>query len=229
MYDLAKYDVKAHKTREGRVRHYPSVLRAIKRLRRSELVEIKDRRKGRKGARTILYTVTLPGLARIMPSLNIREIRQVAEKHRDLLPQVFDLWPSFLEHKQEDLAARRLQSACTDTRKEDIVRMFLNPYIVAVDNPDAWNGAIRANGKLKDATVGFLRHDILRKMEETSTLLKLLAAPELGLTQSPEEQAINLEATSKALLISEAFRILAREKRRELTTTEKPEPTSGPK
>jgi hypothetical protein len=131
MYELAKYDIKRHKIRDTGVRHYPSVLRAMKRLEESALVKKVGRGRGKKGAQTILYSVTLIGLARVIPSFGPPDLRRIAEKHRDLLPTVFDLWPSFIEAKVEDLAGERLRRACGWFQEDLEEKARLSPWFVS--------------------------------------------------------------------------------------------------
>jgi len=67
-FDLKQYDNRSHKIREGtEQREYSSVHRAMKRLEDSGLVKEVDRKTGKKGAETILYNLTVSGLARTIP------------------------------------------------------------------------------------------------------------------------------------------------------------------
>jgi hypothetical protein len=218
MYDLAKYDVKRNKLRSGRVRHYPSVLRAMKRLEESALVKKVGRGKGKKGAQTILYDLRLVGLAERIPLLGISELRQAVEMHRGLLPNVFGVWPSFIEAKVEDLAADRLKWTCRFliTEAEDalpfasplwvsgvisepeIEERFYDPQLPCSDY-ERWLEAVRTNEEIKEATRNMLLGRLNEHVSAIPRYLRILSQPDIML-MSKQEVDQKLEAIIQELL-----------------------------
>jgi hypothetical protein len=194
MYDLAKYDIKTRKVLDARVRHYPTVLRAMRWLDVGRLVKIVGRRKGKKGAPTILYDITKLGLLEVIPYLGSYALRQAAEKHRDLLPGVFPFWPEFIEAKVEDLAVRRLKEGLKED--DDLDWDFFNPQ--SFHEPKRWNDAVRTNEKLKQATREYLLERIDSHAGHTKGYLELLFEPHFMFV-SEEEAHQKLEAIIQEL------------------------------
>lgn len=188
-YDLKQYDNRSHKIREGsEKREYSSVHRAMKRLVKSGLIVPTGHKTGKKGAETTLYDLTVSGLARTIPYLSTAEIRQASQKHRDLLPEIFDLWSSFSQ-EAEPLAVERLKGACSSNSSEDIVTLFLHPRSVNRRDEEGWKRVTRDNEPLKKATVRFIWQQMKKIVLDYKDDLRRLGEPELQLeVVSPEQE-----------------------------------------
>ena len=176
MYDLTKYDTKRHKIREGsKIRYYPSVLRAMVRLRKSGLVKVSGHGTGKKGARTVLYDLTLAGLASVLPNVAISSLNTVVENHHDLLPRVFGLWPLLVQEKVDDLARERLiESLKRSDSAEDVGRLFWDPRAIQCSNDARWLNAMKGNSQLHVTTDLAIRQAIENSLREWNDYLDLL-------------------------------------------------------
>jgi DNA-binding PadR family transcriptional regulator len=103
----------------------PTILTSIKRIEYARCIEVKRTEKNPRGPKPSRYfDLTMLGLAELVTSLGILKLkpsdmnslhRQLAEKYRDLIPDMFPLWPEIVKAGIEDLAQKRLLLFCRDT------------------------------------------------------------------------------------------------------------------
>jgi len=97
----------------------PTILTTIKRLEYVRCIEVRRIEKNPRGPKpSKYYDLTLRGLTELVARLDRLKLkppdvnslhRHLAEKYRDLIPDVFAIWPEMVEAGIEDLAQKRLR------------------------------------------------------------------------------------------------------------------------
>jgi hypothetical protein len=90
---------------------YSSVLRAIKRLKKDEMIYVWNERKAKNQEAIKTYDLTAFGVAALMYMYSNLETsdERLEERFRGLFPEIFALWPSIKKVGAERIAQRRLR------------------------------------------------------------------------------------------------------------------------
>jgi hypothetical protein len=182
-------------------------------LQKGFVKNVDTNQKARGGRPSKHYDLSLLGLAELLYGLPGSEltagfIGHVAKKYRDVMPLIFDAWPSIVEAGVEDIARRQLSLHCleiSDMAREWflengmtgeppqklqhlLARYFLRPLAPRFPERQRWIEALRGCETLRKTTLHALTDRAAREIQRVNVSMKLLSAPELRLVTSSDDR-----------------------------------------
>jgi DNA-binding PadR family transcriptional regulator len=176
---------------------HPRINKAVKQLLREKLIKIHHREND---GMIKYYALTPAGLMRLIPAISSSGYPNggLAKKHHEMLPEIFDLWPKFVQANVEDIASKKLEKYCTlafeEERRKLMVgkvrvekRQLLDEFFLGsfpdddlmvggVRNRDRWLKALRSDKALCGAAIEACRSRVASFSKEAEGFSGLIEA-----------------------------------------------------